>query len=68
MLVAGAEAGLPGFETAVWFAMYAPKGTPKAVIDTLAAALQAALKDPDVKSRLAGSGAFPRQYRRAEHV
>ena len=56
-LPTAAEAGLPGFETAVWFAMYAPKGTPKAVIDTLAGALQAALKDPDVKSRLAGSGA-----------
>jgi len=56
-LPTAAEAGLPGFETAVWFAMYAPKGTPKAVIDTLAGALQAALRDPDVKSRLAGSGA-----------
>jgi tripartite-type tricarboxylate transporter receptor subunit TctC len=56
-LPTAAEAGLPGFETAVWFAMYAPKGTPKAVIDTLASALQAALEDPEVKSRLAGSGA-----------
>jgi tripartite-type tricarboxylate transporter receptor subunit TctC len=56
-LPTAAEAGLPGFETAVWFAMYAPKGTPKAVIDTLASALQAALEDPEVKSQLAGSGA-----------
>jgi tripartite-type tricarboxylate transporter receptor subunit TctC len=56
-LPTAAEAGLPGFETAVWFAIYAPKGTPKAVIDTLASALQAALEDPEVKSRLAGSGA-----------
>jgi tripartite-type tricarboxylate transporter receptor subunit TctC len=52
-----AEAGLPGFQTAVWFAMYAPKGTPKSVIDKLARALQDALKDPEVKGRLAASGA-----------
>ncbi|HKA81251.1 MAG TPA: tripartite tricarboxylate transporter substrate-binding protein [Xanthobacteraceae bacterium] len=51
------EAGLPGFEITVWFGMYAPKDTPKPVIDKLAAALQEALKDPDVKSRLAASGA-----------
>jgi tripartite-type tricarboxylate transporter receptor subunit TctC len=51
------EAGLPGFEITVWFAMYAPKGTPKFVIDQLSKALQQALKDPDVKDRLAGSGA-----------
>jgi len=51
------EAGLPGFEITVWFAMYAPKGTPKPVINTLSSALQEALKDPDLKSRLAASGA-----------
>jgi len=51
------EAGLPGFQTAVWFAMYAPKGTPKPVIDKLSAALQAALQDPEVKGRFAAAGA-----------
>ena len=35
------------------------KGTPKAVIDKLTAALQAATKDPDVKSRLGALGALP---------
>jgi tripartite-type tricarboxylate transporter receptor subunit TctC len=52
-----AEAGLPGFEITVWFGMYAPKGTPKPVIDTLAAALKEALKDPEAKNRLAIAGA-----------
>ncbi len=52
-----AEAGLPGFEITVWFGMYAPKGTPKPVIDKLATALTEALKDPEVKSRLAIAGA-----------
>lgn len=51
------EAGLPGFQMVVWYALYAPKGTPKAVIDKLSAALQKALQDPEVKDRLAQSGA-----------
>ena len=56
-LPTAAEAGLPGFEITVWFGLWAPKGTPKPVIDKLAAALQQALLDPEVKSRLASAGA-----------
>ena len=41
-----AEAGLPGFEVTVWHGVYAPKGTPKPVIDKLVAALQAGIADP----------------------
>jgi tripartite-type tricarboxylate transporter receptor subunit TctC len=51
------ESKLPGFQMVVWYAMYAPKGTPKPIIDKLSAALQSALKDPEVKDRLAQSGA-----------
>ena len=40
------EAGLPGFEVSVWQGLYAPKGTPKAMIDTLVKALQTALQIP----------------------
>jgi tripartite-type tricarboxylate transporter receptor subunit TctC len=61
-----AESGLPGFQTAVWFAMYAPKGTPKAIIDKLAGALQEALQDPEVKGRLAASGAETVSRERAQ--
>ena len=53
------EAGLPGFEVAVWHGLYAPKGTPKAVVDTLSGALQTALKDPNVKQRFADLGTEP---------
>lgn len=53
------EAGLPGFDVAVWHGLYAPKGTPKAVVDTLAGALQTALKDPNVKQRFADLGTEP---------
>jgi tripartite-type tricarboxylate transporter receptor subunit TctC len=56
-LPTASEAGLAGFEMTVWFAIYAPKGTPKPVIDTLSKALQQALNDPDLKNRLAASGA-----------
>jgi len=52
-----AEGGLPSFEITVWFGLYAPKGTPKPVIDKLSKALQQALQDPDLQARLAGSGA-----------
>lgn len=53
------EAGLPGFEIAVWHGLYAPKGTPKQAIDSLATALQTALKDATVKQRFADLGTEP---------
>ena len=53
------EAGLKDFEVSIWHALYAPKGTPKPVIDTLTKALQAALKDPTVKQRFADLGTEP---------
>ena len=56
-LPTAAEAGVPGFQITVWFGMYAPRGTPQPVIETLSKALQQALRDPEVKSRLAASGA-----------
>ena len=59
------EAGMPGFEITVWHGLYAPKGTPKAVIDTLASALQAALKDPTVKQHFAELGIEPVSAKRA---
>jgi tripartite-type tricarboxylate transporter receptor subunit TctC len=53
------ESGLPGFEVAVWHGLYAPRGTPKAVVDSLAGALQVALKDPVVKQRFGDLGTEP---------
>jgi tripartite-type tricarboxylate transporter receptor subunit TctC len=46
------EVGLKDFEVVVWHGLYAPKGTPKPVIDKLVTALQNALKDQNVKSRM----------------
>ncbi len=53
------EAGLPGFEVVVWHGLYAPRGTPKVIVDRLAGALQVALKDPTVKLRFAELGTEP---------
>jgi len=53
------EAGLSGFEISIFFGMYAPKGTPKPVLDRLTAALQQAVRDPDVKARLAALATLP---------
>ena len=51
------EAGLKGFEVSVWHGLYAPRGTPKPVIDKLTKALQAALKDTTLRQRFADLGA-----------
>jgi len=53
------EAGLKGFEVTVWHGIWAPKGTPKPVIDKLVQALHAALKDPNVVQRFAELGTEP---------
>jgi len=47
------EQGLKGFDVKVWHGMYVAKGTPKPVVDKLVAALQTAMQDPAVKTRLA---------------
>ncbi len=51
------EQGLKDFEVVVWHGIYAPKGTPKPIIERMNAAVRAALKDPDVAKRMADLGA-----------
>ena len=50
------EAGMPNFEISVWHALYAPKGTPKPIVDQLSKALQTALKDPVLNQRFGELG------------
>jgi len=52
-----AESGLPALDIGVWHGVYAPKGTPKEVVDRLSAALSEALRDPMVQKRYAEIGA-----------
>jgi tripartite-type tricarboxylate transporter receptor subunit TctC len=51
------ESGLKGFNVSIWHGMYAPKGTPKAVVDQVNTALRAALKDPEFIKRQEALGA-----------
>ncbi|KQN71504.1 tripartite tricarboxylate transporter substrate binding protein [Devosia sp. Leaf64] len=65
------EAGVPGYETNTWNALFAPAGTPPEVIEKLNAAAVAAVNDPAVKEQLAEAGAVvvgstPEEL--AEHV
>ena len=50
------EAGLPAFQINIWSGIFAPKGTPKAVVAKLSDALNTTLNDPAVAKRLAELG------------
>ena len=54
-----AEAGVPGFAVDNWYGVLAPRGTPKAVVARLHAAINHTFDLPDVKERLAVLGIFP---------
>lgn len=54
-----AEAGLPGFEFSVWFALFAPKGLPADVLRRLNAEVQKALATKEVKDAFAHQGMEP---------
>jgi len=51
------EGGLKGFEVGIWHGVYAPKGTPKAALDKLVAAMQEASKDAGFRTRMSELGA-----------
>ncbi|HZY05690.1 MAG TPA: tripartite tricarboxylate transporter substrate-binding protein [Anaeromyxobacteraceae bacterium] len=50
------EAGLPAYQVSAWNAVFAPKGTPPAVVAKLADALSKALDDPNTRKRLLDLG------------
>jgi tripartite-type tricarboxylate transporter receptor subunit TctC len=51
-----AEAGVAGAEIYEWNAVFAPEGTPEAIVDKVAAAMQKAMDAPEVKARIAQLG------------
>jgi tripartite-type tricarboxylate transporter receptor subunit TctC len=51
-----AELGLPGFEALPYYGFFAPAGTPKAALDSFAAALARVVAQPEVKARLSALG------------
>jgi tripartite-type tricarboxylate transporter receptor subunit TctC len=62
------EAGLPGFYTSPWSALWAPRATPRELIGKLNAAVVEALADPAIRTRLADAGQeiFPREQQTPE--
>ena len=54
-----AEAGLPGFDIATWYGLFAPAGTPPAIVAKWNADVTKILNTPDVRARLIADGAEP---------
>ena len=52
-------ANLPGFEVSAWMGLFAPAGTPSAIVSQLNAALNKLLASSDVRERFAALGAEP---------
>ena len=50
------EAGLPEFQVIAWYGLFAPRGTPKTILDRLTGALDAALDNESVRKRLLDLG------------
>jgi len=61
-----AEAGMPEYKAVGWFGLLAPAGTPRAITEKLAAAVAAAVKDPDVARALRAQGIEPKSNSPAE--
>jgi tripartite-type tricarboxylate transporter receptor subunit TctC len=54
-----AEAGVPGFDYAIWYGVWAPAGTPAGVVDKLAKDIARALAAPDLRDWLVKHGGDP---------
>jgi len=52
-----AEAGVPGYEVTTWYGMFAPGGTPPAIVNRLHAETMKAMQSPETRARLAEVGA-----------
>lgn len=60
------EAGLPGFETNVWFGLFGPAGLPNEIVDRLSVAMNQALASSELKAQFAGQAMDPLILSRAE--
>ncbi|MGE5713602.1 MAG: tripartite tricarboxylate transporter substrate binding protein [Betaproteobacteria bacterium] len=52
-------AGLKGFDASSWFGLFAPAGTPRAIVDKIQADVAKALAQPEVRERFVAQGADP---------
>jgi tripartite-type tricarboxylate transporter receptor subunit TctC len=61
------EAGIPGYAVDAWYGVVVPKATPAAVVTRLNAAIANALKTPEIKEKLAATGAKPMENTSSDH-
>jgi tripartite-type tricarboxylate transporter receptor subunit TctC len=54
-----AEAGIPGYEFEAWYALFAPAKTPRNVVEKINGDVNRALREPDIRQRLAAIGMEP---------
>jgi len=54
-----AEIGVKGYESSAWFGLVAPRGTPRAIVDKVAAEVASAMSDAAVRARFTDFGAEP---------
>ena len=54
-----AEAGVPGFDINGWYAILAPAGTPRDIVDKLSSEIAAVLAQPDLRAQIAANGYEP---------
>jgi len=54
-----AEAGVPGYEFTIWFAAFAPAGTPKTIVSRLNREIVKSLELPEMREQLAKAGVDP---------
>jgi len=53
------ESGYPGFEAGSWFGFFAPRGTPRSIIDKLNKAVNDIIKEPTIDKQMVFAGADP---------
>jgi tripartite-type tricarboxylate transporter receptor subunit TctC len=55
-----AEIGFPDFEVLAWYALFAPRGTPKPVVDRLSTEIEKIVQLPDIRAKMIQLGMEPR--------
>jgi tripartite-type tricarboxylate transporter receptor subunit TctC len=55
-----AEVGYPGVKIDTWFGVFLPPNTPRPIVERLNRAFQAAITDPEIKSKLEARGVYPK--------
>lgn len=54
-----AEPGVPGYQAGSWYGIVAPAGTPRAIVDRLSRETAAAIKSPEISSKLTAEAVLP---------